>query len=325
MEGHEPGLPRRARRGPIRRRGRARPVELCSEREVQALLGACSHRSATGVRNRALIALLYCSGLKISEALELGPADWERAEGRLAVRGRRARRVHLFPAADPYLEAWCAARSARGLGDDEPLFCTLAGGRVRDAYVRTLLPRLARKAGIAKRVHALGLRHSFAARLVEAGRSLKEIQEQLGHADVVTTFGYLAELTEEGEGRALRELGWSLNPAPPVVQVVVAAPARESRAEGAACAASAAAPERAARETGAGDPAAALPAARSAARDAPPSPPPPAQAAEEVIVRRVDWEELEPGPGEARADGCRAGGPSAGAGATRPGSSPSRS
>jgi site-specific recombinase XerC len=84
--------------------------ELLRESEVQRLLLAASARAPTGVRNRALIALVYCSGLRVAEALALRAADLDLAAATVAVGGTRRRSAHLFPAAAPYLETWLGLR-----------------------------------------------------------------------------------------------------------------------------------------------------------------------------------------------------------------------
>ena len=77
------------------------------------------------------------------------------------------------------------------LNGHHPLFPTLSGSRIQTQYIRALLPRLGRKAGILKRVHAHGLRHSFAAGLMAEGVSVGVISKALGHSSIATTALYL--------------------------------------------------------------------------------------------------------------------------------------
>ena len=79
------------------------------------------------------------------------------------------------------------------------LFCTLGGGAVHPSYVRTLLPRLATRAGIDKRVHPHALRHTHAFEVMMAGVPVPIIQQQLGHADLETTSRYLNHLAPTTE------------------------------------------------------------------------------------------------------------------------------
>ncbi len=149
-----------ARNGQLRRRF---PAEILSDAEVRQLLDACNCRSSTGVRHRTLIAVLYRGGLRSNGALDLFPKDVDLEASSIRVlhgKGDRSRTVGIDPAAGDVVGRWLAIRVQLGLGARHPVFCTLAGGRMGDAYVRVLLPRLGRKAGIEKRVHAHGFRHT---------------------------------------------------------------------------------------------------------------------------------------------------------------------
>jgi site-specific recombinase XerD len=75
-----------------------------------------------------------------------------------------------------------------------PLFCTLAGRPLDQSYIRHVLPRLARKAGIERRVHAHGLRHAFAVDMVRSGAPLYVVRDALGHASIATTQVYLSRV-----------------------------------------------------------------------------------------------------------------------------------
>ncbi len=88
------------------------------------------------------------------------------------------------------------------------MFCTLQGKTLQTRYVRTLLPRLARKAGIAKRVHAHGLRHTHAAELAAEGVPPNQIQRQLGHASLATTSRYLDHIAPQDLVDAMRRREW---------------------------------------------------------------------------------------------------------------------
>ena len=166
-------------------KGRRLPPEPLTRQEVEALLRRCSRRAPTGFRNRALIAVLYRGGLRISEALALRLDDLDAETGAVRVlhgKGDRARTIGLDAGAFALVDAWVDCRRRIGLDRTAPLFCTLAGRRLHASYVRQLLPRLARKAGIGKRVHPHGLRHTHATELAAENVSLLDIQTQLGHA-----------------------------------------------------------------------------------------------------------------------------------------------
>jgi site-specific recombinase XerD len=187
-------------------KGRKLPPELLTPDEVRALLQACSPRAPTGVRNRALLITLYRAGLRLEEALALLPADVDPREGVLRVGNREA---GIDPGALAVVGRWLEARSGLPLPDDAPLFCTLSGGPLQPAYVRQLLPRLAEKAGIRKRVHASGLRYTHAAELAAEGLPAELISAQLGHESLASTGRYLRRIPPKDRIGALNRRQWA--------------------------------------------------------------------------------------------------------------------
>ena len=161
--------------------------------EVEALLGQCSATAPTGVRNRALIILLWRGGLRIAEALALKVSDVDPDRGTMRIlrgKGAKARTVGLDPGAMAVVQRWIDARRARGVRNGS-LICTLAGGEVSAQYVRLMLGRLAAKADIDKRVTPHQLRHSHAADLAHEGVPINVISRQLGHANSGVTARYI--------------------------------------------------------------------------------------------------------------------------------------
>ncbi len=176
---------------------RRRPPEVLAEAEAIALIKACSTRAPTGVRNRALIAVLWRSGLRISEALALELRDVDLEAGSLRVRhgkGDRSRTVGVDEQTAALLARWIDRRRQLSPGARSPVFCTLRGGRIDSSYVRRLLPRLAAKAGIERRVHAHGLRHTYAAELAREGTAINVIRDALGHTSLAVTDRYLRDV-----------------------------------------------------------------------------------------------------------------------------------
>ena len=96
----------------------------------------------------------------------------------------------------------------RAITGHKPIFCTLQGGRINPAQIREKLPKLALKAGITKRVHPHGLRHTGASEMVEEGISLTDIQGQLGHSSAATTDRYLHSLNPVASAERLRNRIW---------------------------------------------------------------------------------------------------------------------
>ena len=121
-------------------------------------------RAPTGLRNAALIVLLYRTGLRLQEALDLVPSDIDFAERSVTVRRGveldQGRTAYFTEDVLPLLSRWLERRGGR---DDGPLFCTLAGAPMARSYVQAMLARKRTKAGITKRVHAEGLRYTFKA------------------------------------------------------------------------------------------------------------------------------------------------------------------
>lgn len=202
-----PGFNRERARGT---RGRRLPPEPLTREEVERLLASCG-RGKTGVRNRALIAVLYRAGLRISEALALRPADVDAQAGTVRVlhgKGNRARTVGIDAGALALLERWLETRRTLGLARAGALFCTLHGRPVSASYVRQALPRLAKRAGIAKRVHPHGLRHTFASELAAENVPLRLIQTQLGHAHLTTTAIYIHQINPQEAIDRIRARPW---------------------------------------------------------------------------------------------------------------------
>lgn len=180
--------------------------DVLSTEEVEALIRACGS-GPTGARNRAIVATLYATGLRVSELVALRPADIQDGVVRVQRgKGGRARAVRVLPFADGHLAAWRLVRDGLGAGPRDPLFCSVSKGTVgrpmHTSNLRRLLPALAARAGIEKRVHPHALRHSLAARLAK-DVPVNAIREQLGHASLGTTTLYLSRLTA---GEALEPL-----------------------------------------------------------------------------------------------------------------------
>ena len=157
------------------RSGSRLDADLLTNDEVELLMRQCSRRAPTGVRNRALIAVLWRCGLRIGEARGLAVKDLDPDSGTLVVqrgKGGKRRVVGADAGTVALIGRWLELRRELGLpAGGAPLFCSLAGKPLDLSYVRHLLPRLARKAGIERRVHAHGLRHAFAVDMVRSGRA----------------------------------------------------------------------------------------------------------------------------------------------------------
>ena len=148
-----------------------------------ALIRACSQRAPTGIRNRALIAVLWRCGLRVSEALCLELRDLDLQAGTPGCVTARATRAAPSASTSRPLRCLPAGLTASEPSHPAPAprcSYTLDGGRIDSSYVRRLLPRLARKAGISRRVHPHGLRHTYAAELARERTSINIIRDALG-------------------------------------------------------------------------------------------------------------------------------------------------
>lgn len=193
-------------------KGRTFPAEVLTPDEVTKLLRACSNRAPTGIRNRALIAMLYRAGLRISEALSLMPKDLDAKGGSVRVlrgKGNKARTVGMDAEAFAIIDRWLDTRKRLGITDRRTVFCTLKGGPVTTDYIRAMFPRIARRAGISKRVHAHGFRHTHAAELAAEGIPLNVIQRQLGHANLAVTSIYLDHIAPADVIAAVGSRAWA--------------------------------------------------------------------------------------------------------------------
>ena len=197
---------------PPRNRPRRRlPAEVLTDDEVRALMAACDPDTVIGLRHRALLAVLYRAGLRISEALQLRPKDIDAGSGTIRVLfGKRgyARTVGVDPGAMAIITEWVRTRAALGYSPAAPLLCTASGKQITSAYIRRLLPNLARKAGIYKRVHAHGFRHTHAAQLRSEGVDIGIISKQLGHVSITTTARYLDHIAPFAVVEVMRKRAW---------------------------------------------------------------------------------------------------------------------
>ena len=178
-----------------------RPVEFLTAEEVKSLLRACSGKAPTGIRNRALIALGWRGGLRLGEVLALYPKDLDREAGTVNVlhgKGDKQRTVGLDPAAFALVERW------------QPIICTLKGQPLLQSYVRALMGRRGRKAGIEKRVHFHGLRHAHARELASENTPMNVISQQLGHSSISTTHTYLCKIAPQQVIQTMQAREWSL-------------------------------------------------------------------------------------------------------------------
>jgi integrase/recombinase XerD len=160
--------------------------------EVDRLLEAPDVSTPAGLRDRALIEVLYATGLRVSELVNLRPPDLHLAAGYLTTTGKGSKQ-RIVPLGNSAVE-WVTKYIKRGrpqllgLRTSPRLFVNARGGSglTRVGFWK-ILKRYARQLGLAKRVSPHVLRHSFATHLLERGADLRAIQMMLGHSDLSTT------------------------------------------------------------------------------------------------------------------------------------------
>ena len=193
-------------------KGKKYPVEILTPDEVRAIAAQCSTTSNYGIRDRALIVVLYRTGLRLGEVLALRPKDVNLEIGAITVlhgKGNRQRTVGIDPGADPHIVAWLERRESLGLPAGAPLFCTMKGTPIVPSSVNRLFHKLARRAGIQKRVHPHGFRHTHAYELMMEGIPMPIIQRQLGHVSLATTDRYLAHIAPKQVIETMAKREWS--------------------------------------------------------------------------------------------------------------------
>ena len=166
---------------------------------------------AEAVHDRAMLELLYSSGLRVAEIVSLRWRDLDAVEGMLRVTGKGSK-TRIVPVGRQALDALAALRVQDSGGDDALILRGRNGKPLSTNGVRTRLKRRARDQGVWKRVYPHLLRHSCASHLLESSGNLRAVQELLGHADIGTTqiythldFQHLAKVYDAAHPRAKRK------------------------------------------------------------------------------------------------------------------------
>lgn len=185
-----------------------------SRDEAKALLAACSSTTA-GLRDKAVFATLYRGGTRISATLHIRPSDidWDRRLLTIQCdKGGKGRTITLDPEAMDILRAWAERRKALGVNGHHPFFCATnkqaLGNHLDSSHYRHKIQRLRLKAGIEKRCHCHGLRHTAASEMLEEGFDMATIAGQLGHAYTSTTSRYLHQLRPDLMREKLANRKW---------------------------------------------------------------------------------------------------------------------
>lgn len=150
-----------------------------SQQEIKSLL-----KKANGHRNKAILEILYCTGLRLSEMIALDVKDLSVQERLLHIRNGKGGKERLALLGDPAYRALKDCLNGRREG---PLFLGRNGNRISKSTVAYILRTAGKRAGITQPVTPHLLRHSFATHLLEGGADLRVVQKFLGHASVSST------------------------------------------------------------------------------------------------------------------------------------------
>lgn len=176
-------------RGTMKRESRL--PRFLSEVEVDQLMGAPDTSSELGIRDRAILEILYAAGIRVSEAHNLNVPDVNLQTRELRVRGKgsKQRAVLVGETGRQWITRYLLdvrpklSRSMNGV----PLFLNSKGDRLTQRSIQLMVRKYASKAGLRADVHTHTLRHSFATHLLDGGAELRVVQELLGHASPAVT------------------------------------------------------------------------------------------------------------------------------------------
>jgi integrase/recombinase XerC len=145
------------------------------------------------LQDAAMFELLYSSGLRLGELISLdvdGGLDLKQGEVTITGKGSKTRTVPVGMKARAAIAAWLQVRDSLAAPGEHALFLGARGRRISPGTVGTRLKAMARRAGLAERVHPHMLRHSFASHVLQSSQDLRAVQEMLGHASISTTQVY---------------------------------------------------------------------------------------------------------------------------------------
>lgn len=164
--------------------------EILDAKEIMLLLSQPDGSDYKSIRDRAMLELLYATGIKVSELIELNLSDVNSQIGIIHMHNSKHERIiPIYPTANKHLTEYCTiARPALVQNsEEEHLFTNINGQPMSRQGFWKIIKHYAEKAGIKKDITPHTLRHSFAAHLLENGAQLKDIKDMLGHSDISST------------------------------------------------------------------------------------------------------------------------------------------
>ncbi len=181
---------------------------LLSSREVEDLIFVASGEKEREVRNRAMIEVLYATGLRVSElvGLDIESVDLKLGYVRVIGKGNKERIIPVGKTAILWIKKYLSMRKTNVFGE-KGLFLSRLGKKLSRVEFWRQIKKYARLAGIAKKISPHTLRHSFASHMLVGGADLRFVQEMLGHSSIATT-----QIYTHVDGERLKELHKKYHP-----------------------------------------------------------------------------------------------------------------
>ena len=162
--------------------------DILTTAEIDRIIATVDMRTTKGIRDSAMLEVLYSCGLRVSELTSLRLSDLFFGEGYIRVigKGDKQRLVPISTVARDKIQRYLEERRSARSGE-EVVFLNNRGGQLTRVMVFTILKQAAQRAGIDKHISPHTFRHSFATHLLEGGASIRQVQEMLGHESILTT------------------------------------------------------------------------------------------------------------------------------------------
>ncbi len=159
-----------------------------NQAEIEMLLAAPDTSTETGLRDRAILELMYASGLRVSEVvnLQLNAIDLDWATLQCVGKGSKTRKIPIYPTAVRWIESYLALRRKKENIEIDNMFVSESGKSITRQAIHLFIVEYAKKCGL-EGVSPHTLRHSFATHLVQNSADIRSVQQMLGHADISTT------------------------------------------------------------------------------------------------------------------------------------------
>ena len=162
--------------------------DTLSVEEIDRIIGTIDHSTTKGLRDRAILEVLYSCGLRVSELCELKLSDLFFGEGYIRVTGKgdNQRLVPISGIARDRIQLYLEQRHTDHRSE-ESVFLNNRGTKLTRVMIFTIIKQATKLAGIDKKISPHTLRHSFATHLLEGGADIRQVQELLGHENILTT------------------------------------------------------------------------------------------------------------------------------------------